>query len=345
MPEAALLFKERNMRTHFHIFVIASLLCTVFITAILYLGFQTHTNTDIALKLLVKGQTIGLILGLAILLAAAIALLIIHFWLRPLQKLELEITTITNNPDQLLPPPEAKNTPLPVLQARQHLHHLHQKVRQSIRQRQRLADVGEAVAKINHDLRNMLASILLVTDQLEGSDDPKVAQVAPVVIRATEQATELCQNMLDYLSELPAPTPETLNMHVVMEEISATTDIQILYSGPDTLVIDRLMLFRIFLNLLRNAQDAGAKQMIVDIWRAGHLAVIDISDNGPGIDIHIRDRIFSAFTSGRSSHIGLGLAICLDLALALEGRLSLARSSEDGCTFRLQLPAGILNAD
>ena len=258
------------MRTHFHIFAIASLLCAVLITAILYLGFQTHTNTDIALKLLVKGQTIWLILGLTILFSAAITLFIVHFWLRPLQRLELEITTITDNPDQILPPPEAKNTPLPVLQTRQQLHLLHQKVRQSIRQRQRLADVGEAVAKINHDLRNMLASILLVTDQLESSDDPNVAQVAPVVIRATEQATELCQNMLDYLSELPAPAPERLNMQVVMEELSATTDIHLQYSGPDTLVTDRLMLFRIFLNLLRNAQDAGAKQMIIDIWRAGH---------------------------------------------------------------------------
>ena len=85
--------------------------------------------------------------------------------------------------------------------------------------------------------------------------------------------------------------------------------------------------------------------MIIDIWRAGHLAVIDISDSGPGIDLQIRDQIFSAFTSGRSSHIGLGLAICLDLALALGGRLSLARSSDEGCAFRLQLPAGILPAD
>ena len=138
-------------------------------------------------------------------LAALITLSVLRFWPRPLQKLELEITTITDNPEQILPPPETRNTPLPILQTRQQLHSLHQEVRQSIRQRQRLADVGEAVAKINHDLRNMLASILLVTDQLESSEDPKVAQVAPIVIRATERATELCQNMLDYLSELPAP--------------------------------------------------------------------------------------------------------------------------------------------
>lgn len=258
--------------------------------------------------------------------------------------LEQDIATIASNPDQLLPPPANSRISLPVLDAQYQLRSLHQKVRQSIRQRQRLADAGEAVAKINHDLRNMLSSILLVTEQLESSADPQVAQVAPVVIRATEQATELCQNMLDYLSELPPPAPESLYMPAVMDELSATAEIRLHYSGPDNLFIDRMMLFRIFLNLLRNAQDAGAKQMTIDVWQAGHLAVIDISDNGPGIDNSIRDRIFSAFTSGRSSHIGLGLAICLDLALALEGRLSLARTSNEGCAFRLQLPAVILQS-
>ena len=78
------------------------------------------------------------------------------------------------------------------------------------------------------------------------------------------------------------------------------------------------------------------------VWQACHLAVIDISDYGPGVNNSIRDRIFSAFTSGRSSQIGLGLAICLDLALALGGRLSLSRTSNEGCAFRLQLPAVIL---
>jgi len=332
------------MRTHFRIFILTAILSIPVLTAILFYGFQAHTSTDIAFRLLIKGQSILLILCLAILFGVLAAILFRHYWLKPLNMLEQDIATIASNPDQLLPPPANSRIPLPVLDAQYQLRSPHQKVRQSIRQRQRLADAGEAVAKINHDLRNMLSSILLVTEQLESSADPQVAQVAPVVIRASEQATELCQNMLDYLSELPPPAPENLYMPAVMDELSATAEIRLLYSGPDNLFTDRMMLFRIFLNLLRNAQDAGAKQMTIDVWQAGHLAVIDISDNGPGIDNSIRDRFFSAFTSGRSSHIGLGLAICLDLALALEGRLSLARTSNEGCAFRLQLPAVILQS-
>ena len=82
--------------------------------------------------------------------------------------------------------------------------------------------------------------------------------------------------------------------------------------------------------------------MTIDIWQAGHLAVIDISDNGPGVHPDVRDRLFAPFASGTSTHTGLGLAICLDLAIALGGQLSLSRSSDAGCEFRLQLPADLL---
>ena len=160
--------------------------------------------------------------------------------------LEQDIANSASNPDQLLPPPANSRISLPVLDAQYQLRSLHRKVRQSIRQRQSLADAGEAVAKINHDLHNMLSSILLVTEQLKSSADPQVALVVPVVIRATEQATELCQNMLDYLSELPHPAPESLYMPAVMDELSATAEIRLHYSGPDNLFSDRMMLFRFF---------------------------------------------------------------------------------------------------
>ena len=194
------------------------------------------------------------------------------------------MSAITAHPEELHAPHSSKNMPAPILHAQNSLTNLHKKVRQSIRQRQRLADAGEAVAKINHDLRNMLASVMLVTDQLESSADPKVAQVAPVVIRATEQATNLCQNMLDYLSDLPVARPELIEMDALMEELASTANIYLEYSGPDRLYTDRLMLYRILLNLFRNAADAGADNLLIDVWQAGHLAVIDIIDNGPGIE-------------------------------------------------------------
>src|SRR6056300_1502894 len=155
------------MRTHFRIFILAAILSIPVLTAILFLGLQAHTDTNIALQLLIKGQSILLILCLAIIFGIVTAIIFTHYWLKPLNMLEQDIATIASNPDQLLPPPADRRISLPVLDAQYQLRGLHQKVRQSIRQRQRLADAGEAVAKINHDLRNMLSSILLVTEQLE----------------------------------------------------------------------------------------------------------------------------------------------------------------------------------
>ena len=106
------------------------------------MGFQAHTDTDIAFRLLIKGQSILLILCLEILFGVLVAILFMHYRLKPLNILEQDIATIASNPDELLPPPANSRISLAVLDAQYQLRSLHQKVRQSIRQRQRLADAG-----------------------------------------------------------------------------------------------------------------------------------------------------------------------------------------------------------
>ena len=99
---------------------------------------------------------------------------------------------------------------------------------------------------------------------------------------------------------------------------------------------DRGMMFRILLNLGRNAGAAGATKLTIEIWRAGHLAIFDISDNGSGIPRHLWPTLFSPFKSRQSSGGGLGLTIARDLALAQDGILKLSRSSDVGSEFRIQ---------
>ena len=123
------------MKTHFRIFTLAATLSIPVLTAILFLGFQAHTDRDIAFRLLIKVQSILLILSLAILPGVLAAILFMHYWLKPLNMLEQDIATITSNPDQLLPPPANSLISLLVLDAQYQLRSLHQKVRQSIRQR------------------------------------------------------------------------------------------------------------------------------------------------------------------------------------------------------------------
>ena len=94
------------MKTHFCIFILAATLSIPVLTAILFSGFQAHTDRDITFRLLIKVQSILLILCLAILFGVLSAILFMHYWLKPLNMLEQDIATIASNPDQLLPRPQ-----------------------------------------------------------------------------------------------------------------------------------------------------------------------------------------------------------------------------------------------
>jgi len=221
------------------------------------------------------------------------------------------------------------------------LDHLQRSTMFALRQRERLADIGEAVTKINHDIRNVLSSATLVADALIASDDPKVRRSAPHVVRSLEQAVDLCQSMLDYLVEVPPPKPEIVQMDDVVDMLKSSSGLEVDYIGPDEIFVDDKILSRILINLSRNARIAGATDLQIDIWRAGHLGVVDILDNGPGITEKERTRLFQPFKSTKTGGTGLGLAIARDLAVAHGGNLKLTRSNAQGSEFRLQLPDNI----
>jgi signal transduction histidine kinase len=206
----------------------------------------------------------------------------------------------------------------------------------TLQHRERLAEIGEGVAKINHDIRNVLSSATLVSDALLASDDDNVRKSAPLVLRSLQQAVDLCQSMLDYLAQTPAPVYADFDLINLLEEVKTATLLDIDFSGPTTMHADRGMMFRILLNLGRNAGAAGASKLTIEIWRAGHLAIFDISDNGSGIPRHLWPTLFSPFKSRQSSGGGLGLTIARDLALAQDGILKLSRSSDIGSEFRIQ---------
>ena len=153
----------------------------------------------------------------------------------------------------------------------------------------------------------------------------------------------LCQSMMDYLSETPLPDPEIVTMPELADEIATGSGIDVNYDAPELPFLDRTMMARILLNLARNAANAGAGSISIDIWRAGRLGVIDVADDGPGIPRAHWTDLFLAFRS--CSRGGTGLAIARDLAVAQGGNLKLTRSTEEGSEFRLQLPVEIFAAE
>ncbi|MDX2266316.1 MAG: HAMP domain-containing sensor histidine kinase [Hyphomicrobiales bacterium] len=224
-----------------------------------------------------------------------------------------------------------------------------------LQQKSRLAALGLAVSKINHDLRNILASAQLMSDRMVVSTDPIVQRFAPKLILSLDRAIQLCAETLRFgkASELP-PRRKIFPLAPLIEEAADSIGLpdhpQIAWrmAVPPNLQIDadRDQLFRIFSNLLRNAAqilektptDGAAPAIEVGAQRDGGVVRITVSDNGPGVPIRARPHLFEPFKgSSRDGGTGLGLAISAEIARAHGGALSLL-DTETGASFRLEIP-------
>ncbi|MDP2084289.1 MAG: HAMP domain-containing sensor histidine kinase [Gemmobacter sp.] len=224
----------------------------------------------------------------------------------------------------------------------------------ALRQKERLAQLGSAVAKISHDLRNILASAQLFADRMEGSADPVVARAAPKLLNSISRAINLCETTLTFgKAEEPSPRLAPLALRPLIEEVlegeglGAGGKVIALVDLPDdlTAMADGEQVFRVLSNLIRNA-----RQAIEATGKDGEIEIsggedadglwLRIGDTGPGLPAKARDNLFSAFQGGaRKGGTGLGLAIAAELVRGHGGRLELRRSDSEGTEFLITLPA------
>ncbi len=227
-----------------------------------------------------------------------------------------------------------------------------------LRQRRHLADLGLAVAKINHDLRNTLTSAQLLSDQVATLDDPKVQRLAPRLVNTLNRATGFAQAVLDYGREAAQPPrPQPVDLRALIAEsaleagLSGHPDIDFANQVPDavTLRIDPDQMARVFINLIKNAREAleAAREQVAEpevtaaFATVGERLVISVSDNGPGLPPRAKEKLFVAFEgSARSGGTGLGLAIARELTEAHGGRLTY-EALTPGTRFSVELPASL----
>jgi signal transduction histidine kinase len=229
---------------------------------------------------------------------------------------------------------------------------LQRELRAALRQKTRLAELGTAMSKINHDLRNMLATAQLVSDRLARSDDPKVREVAPMMMGSIDRAVRLCGDTLDYARDRPVPKLAPVDLADVVDEVgvalleqaersdpNAAHDWRVELANDHHVIADRSLLFRILFNLGRNAFDAGAQCIIVRADNSVACTTVDIIDDGPGVPEDLRERMFQPFArGGRPGGSGLGLTIVRDLVLAHGGDIMLVSNGAAGATFRFTIP-------
>ena len=226
----------------------------------------------------------------------------------------------------------------------------------ALKQKERLAQLGSAVSKISHDLRNILTSAQLFTDRIELSEDPTVKRMAPKLVGSITRAVHLCESTLAFgKAEEPGPTLTMVRLAELVDdavegERLASRDHPISYATdiPGGMMVraDPEQLYRVISNLVRNGRQAlmGAGQngeIIVQAHETDVAWFIDVSDTGPGLPAKAQKHLFTPFQGGtRKGGSGLGLAIAAELVKGHGGQLVLARTDGTGTTFRLNLPKG-----
>lgn len=230
-----------------------------------------------------------------------------------------------------------------------------------LRQRERLAALGSAVAKISHDLRNILTSAQLFADRIDSSEDPVVARMAPKLMNSITRAVHLCESTLAFgKAEEPAPTLGIVNLSQIMQDVLdaeqlAASDNLVTFENdvPPGLMVraDSEQLYRVASNLIRNARQA------IEVSRKpGTIQVtageddqswwIQVTDTGPGLPQKAQEYLFTPFQGGaRKGGSGLGLAIAAELVRGHGGSLSLTKTGPEGTVFTVTLPKKVMTSD
>nr|WP_245398730.1 HAMP domain-containing sensor histidine kinase [Oceaniglobus trochenteri] len=229
----------------------------------------------------------------------------------------------------------------------------------ALRQKDRLAQLGGAVAKVSHDLRNILTTAQLFTDRLENSADPTVQRMAPKLVNSISRAVNLCESTLAFgKASEPPPALSRVELAPIVNDVvdgerlaCGDHDISFAEDVPAGLLVraDAEQLYRVLGNLIRNA-----RQAIMSSGKPGEIFIhacetetewrITVRDTGPGLPARAREHLFTAFQGGvRKGGAGLGLTIAAELVRGHGGKLELLETSEKGTAFVLCLPISVVD--
>jgi signal transduction histidine kinase len=295
----------------------------------------------------------------ALLTAAVLYLLVSRLLIVPIRRLTENMVAYRMNPENAsrIIAPTKRRDEIGIVE--NELAAMETDIFSMLRQRRHLADLGLAVAKINHDLRNTLTSAQMLSDQVVALDDPKIQRLAPRLLHSIDRAVAFAQSVVEYGRQSGAPPrPEPVDLRALIDESSIDAglrghpDVAFDNAVPDdvSIRVDPEQMARVLLNLLKNAREAleanpegvPDPKVTVSFSRDSSGYTISIGDNGPGLPPRARDNLFVAFEgSARPGGTGLGLAIARELVAAHGGTLEYA-PLDPGTRFDITLPATTL---
>ncbi len=218
-------------------------------------------------------------------------------------------------------------------------------------QAERLAVLGEAMARLAHEGRNSLQRIQIAVEtarMCEPSSEILAAQFDSI-----EKASDGLDSLLEELRNYAAPlTLEKTECPIPNVWRSAWQSIDSLREGRDAMLVedipdeqillpvDKFRLGQLFRNIFENAL-AACSDPVVIVISASHSRdqwMINIRDNGPGLTTEQSERVFEPFFTTKTKGTGLGMAIARRIVEAHGGSIAVARSTQQGAEFEIALP-------
>ena len=294
-------------------------------------------------------------LAISVATAALLFLAVQRLIVRPIERVVAHMTAYRDDPEDARRIIAPQSGARELREAENALQELQLRLTSALRQKERLAVLGGAVAKISHDLRNLLTTAQLLADRLDASKDPAVRRTAPKLVSSLARAIGLCERTLAF-GKAEEPPPDLANFplaplvaEVIENETRAASagKLDLVTAVPPEMVVraDADQLFRVLSNLVRNAVQAieasGTEGSIRIFAReTGGRSEVSVVDTGPGLAPKAQDNLFRPFRGGaRQGGSGLGLVIAAELVRGHGGTLRLSETGPTGTTFTLTWPA------
>lgn len=208
----------------------------------------------------------------------------------------------------------------------------------------RLAGLSELALGVAHEIKNPLNGVVGFASLLERSEDPAVMKrFSQKILQGLAQVDEIVKAMLEFAR----PQAKGMAMASLASIIREAASHAGLSAGHLSLAGDleteaqSFALVRVLTNLFRNSLEAAGSSSVkisVRVETAVEATQVLVSDDGPGIDPELGDRIFEPFVSTKERGHGLGLALSCRVLSFLGGSVELAEGEASGACFRIQLP-------
>ena len=235
----------------------------------------------------------------------------------------------------------------------------------------RLMLMGTMAATVGHEINNPLSYVYtnldFVCEELEGwREQPEDRQWEDAtwreILAALESAREGTERIrcvvdsvqsftrLDGREDSPSTIEEPLksSLRVAREKLAPDVEVQLDIRPAAPVPLSAAQLGQVLLNILVNAAQALGKEELeprgrleVRTRETAQRVIIEIADNGPGIEPEIRRHIFEPFVSTKTETVGtgLGLAICREIVESADGSIEVESEVGQGSLFRITLPA------